>query len=75
MSALALVAVFGGVLALYTLIEDLLWACSRRPMARPLSRRQLKRRYRQRLHSVVALERQSAQYAARQRELMEVRIR
>lgn len=46
--------VFFGVLCAYTLVEDILWALkANRPMARPLSKRQLKRRYRQRLHSVI----------------------
>lgn len=73
MSALLIPLVFGGVLGLYSLIEDILWAM--KPMASPLSKHQLKRRYKQRLNSVVALERQSAQYALRQRELMQIRVK
>jgi hypothetical protein len=47
MSALFAAAVFGGILGLYSLIEDILWVCkSRRPMAKPLSRRELRQRYR-----------------------------
>ena len=54
MSALLIPLVFGGVLGLYSLIEDVLWAVkANRPMARTLSKRQLKRRYKQRLHSVI----------------------
>lgn len=51
MSALLIPAVFLAVLGLYSLIEDILWAT--RPMAYPLSKRQLKRRYKQRLHAVI----------------------
>lgn len=58
MSALLIPAVFLAVLGLYSLIEDICWAVKAgRPMARPLSRRQLKKRYKQRLHAIVALER------------------
>jgi hypothetical protein len=71
MSAIFAAAVFGGILGLYSLIEDILWACkSRRPMAKPLSGRQLRRRYKTRLHSVCRLERESASYARQQRELL-----
>lgn len=45
----ALLAFFG-ILCLYTLVEDILWALkAQRPMARPLTRRELKARYRARL--------------------------
>lgn len=54
MSALLIPAVFLAVLGLYSLIEDICWALkAHRPMARPLSKRQLRRRYKQRLHSTI----------------------
>ena len=68
MSILIVPLVFGGILGLYCLVEDVLWAA--KPMARPLSRRELNRRYRQRLNSTDRLERESAQYARSQRELL-----
>lgn len=46
MSALFAAAIFGGILGLYSLVEDIIWAVrANRPMARPLSRRELRRRY------------------------------
>lgn len=47
MSALLIPLVFGGVLGLYCLIEDILWAV--RPMARPLTKQELRNLYRKRL--------------------------
>lgn len=61
MSALLVPAVLGAILGAYCLIEDVLWACKSKPMARPLTKRQLRCRYKQRLHAVVALERLTRQ--------------
>ena len=49
MSALLFPAVFLAVLGLYSLIEDILWAV--RPMARPLSKRELRKLYRNRRYT------------------------
>lgn len=71
MSLIFVAAIFGGILGLYSLVEDIIWACkSHRPMARYMGRRELRQRYRQRLHSMDRLERESAQYARQQRELL-----
>lgn len=71
MSAIFVAAVFGGILGLYSLIEDIIGIFrSARPMARPMSKRQLRNRYKSRLNSTSRLEYESAQYARSQRELL-----
>ena len=47
MSALLIPLVFLGILGLYSLIEDIWWAT--RPMARYMTKREIRRRYRREL--------------------------
>lgn len=52
MSALFVAAAFGGILGLYSLIEDIVWAArATRPMARRLSKRELRKLYRKQMLS------------------------